>query len=353
MLDDVVFRAKPKRGVTRKRTSNGSTRFAAAPATRFASCATRHCPACGFRRSSISRKKSLGPVPLVLHLNGHERVGKSVEYKQLLGINLAKRGILVLDLEWLGMGQLATPGFSHYRLNQLDLCGASGLAPFYLAMSRALDLGLALEHADPQRGRRDGVVGGRLADDSHFVARLARDAGQSGGRYGGFRSNILSDDMEIRAGADRHGNRGRLHHLTALRAGRPTLLTYNAADDCCFKSGHTLEPLLAAARPAFAIVGAEGKLRAHVNHVPGTHNFEQENREQFYAMLADFLLSGQRHVSAQRDTLARRRQNPPMICSFHCRRIMSTFTGWPWACWPLCPRCEVAHGSRRGRTVAA
>ncbi len=77
-------------------------------------------------------------------------------------------------------------------------------------------------------------------------------------------------------------------HLTALRAGRPTLLTYNAADDCCFRSGTTLEPLLAAARPAFAIVGAADKLRSHVNHVPGTHNFEQENREQFYAMLADF-----------------------------------------------------------------
>jgi hypothetical protein len=81
-------------------------------------------------------------------------------------------------------------------------------------------------------------------------------------------------------------------HLTALRSGRPTLLTYNAGDDCCFKSAHALGPLLAVAQPAFELVGAADRLRSHVNHVPGTHNFEQENREQFYALLGDFFYSG-------------------------------------------------------------
>ena len=230
-----------------------------------------------------------GKVPLILHLNGHERTGKSVDYKQLLSINLAKRGMLVLDLEWLGMGQLATPGFSHYRMNQLDLCGASGLAPFYLAMSRALDLGLALEHADPAHLAAMGLSGGgwQTILISALDPRVVLANPVAG--YGGFRSNILCDDMgDSEQAPTDMATVADYTHLTALRAGRPTLLTYNASDDCCFKSAHTLEPLLAAARPAFSLLGASDKLRSHVNHLPGTHNFEQENREQFYAMLGDF-----------------------------------------------------------------
>jgi hypothetical protein len=76
-------------------------------------------------------------------------------------------------------------------------------------------------------------------------------------------------------------------HLTAMRAPRPTLLTYNAKDECCFASAHALPPLLDAAKPIFELAGAGGRLRSHVNEDPGTHNFERENREQFYKMLGD------------------------------------------------------------------
>jgi hypothetical protein len=82
-------------------------------------------------------------------------------------------------------------------------------------------------------------------------------------------------------------------HLTALRAPRPTLLTYNAADDCCFKSGHTLGPLVAAAGPIYSLFGAADKLQTHVNHNPGTHNFERENRERLYAMIGEVFYAGQ------------------------------------------------------------
>ncbi len=54
-------------------------------------------------------------------------------------MNLAKRGILTLNVEWVGMGQLGTAGFGHGRMNQIDLCGASGLAIHVLAMERAID----------------------------------------------------------------------------------------------------------------------------------------------------------------------------------------------------------------------
>ena len=143
--------------------------------------------------------------------------------------------MLVLDLEWLGMGQLATPGFSHYRMNQLDLCGASGLAPFYLAMSRALDLGLALEHADPARVTAMGLSGGGW--QTIFISALDPRvvlANPVAG-YGGFRSNILCDDMgDSEQAPTDMATVADYTHLTALRAGRPTLLTYNASDDCCF-----------------------------------------------------------------------------------------------------------------------
>lgn len=96
---------------------------------------------------SHARKK----IPVHLAVNGHEATGKATPYIQLRCINLAKRGIAALNPEWVGKGQLLTESFQHYRMNQLDLCGVSGLAPFYLAMSRGLDLLLALPYADAKR----------------------------------------------------------------------------------------------------------------------------------------------------------------------------------------------------------
>jgi len=101
-----------------------------------------------------------GKVPVSLHVNGHDRKGKAAEYKQIRSINLAKRGIIVLNPEWLGMGQLSDAGYRHGSMNQLDLCGTSGLAPFYLAMSRGLDLLLDHASADPSRVAVSGLSGG-------------------------------------------------------------------------------------------------------------------------------------------------------------------------------------------------
>ncbi|MGH7362090.1 MAG: hypothetical protein ACREJI_10815, partial [Candidatus Methylomirabilales bacterium] len=47
-----------------------------------------------------------GKVPVHLAVNGHDGKGKAADYKQARCINLAKRGMIVLNLEWLGMGQL-------------------------------------------------------------------------------------------------------------------------------------------------------------------------------------------------------------------------------------------------------
>jgi len=234
-----------------------------------------------------------GQVPLAIHVNGHAAEGKAVDYKQLRSINLAKRGMLVLNLEWFGMGQLRTPGFSHYRMNQLDLCGTSGLAPFYLAISRAIDLGLKLEHADPTRVVVSGLSGGgwQTILISSLDERVTLANPVAG--YGSFHTNLSHDDLgDSEQAPSDMAQLADYTHLTALRAPRPTLLTYNAGDDCCFKSGYTLDPLLQVARPVFALYGAESQLRSHVNHQPGTHNFEKENREQLYAAIGDYFYPG-------------------------------------------------------------
>src|SRR5205823_258673 len=101
-----------------------------------------------------------GKTPVVLNVNGHEKEGKSTAYIQERCINLAKRGILALNPEWLGRGQLTLPGMEHTRMNQLDLCGTSGLSVFHLSMKRSLDVLLSLDHADPERVAVTGLSGG-------------------------------------------------------------------------------------------------------------------------------------------------------------------------------------------------
>ena len=50
-----------------------------------------------------------GKTPVHLAVNGHDGNGKAAAYKQVRCINLAKRGIISLNIEWYGMGQLRTP----------------------------------------------------------------------------------------------------------------------------------------------------------------------------------------------------------------------------------------------------
>lgn len=230
-----------------------------------------------------------GRVPVVLNVNGHEGQGKSIPYKQMRCINLAKRGMLALNTEWLGMGQLRTESFHHARMNQLDLCGTSGLAPFYLAMKRGLDILLAHDNADPERVAVAGLSGGgwQTIFISSLDTRVALSNPVAG--YSSFltRAEFVSDLGDSEQTPSDLATVADYTHLTALRAPRPTLLTYNAKDDCCFRADHALQPLLDAAEPIFALHGQPQNLRWHINYEPGTHNFDKENREQLYRMIGD------------------------------------------------------------------
>ncbi len=235
-----------------------------------------------------------GKVPVVLNVNGHEPTGKAVAYKQIRCINEAKRGMLALNVEWLGMGQLNGSGYQHGLMNQLDLCGTSGLAPFYLAMKRGLDLLLSLDHADRQRVAVAGLSGGgwQTIYLSALDPRVTLANPVAG--YSGLRTRVrnLSDMGDSEQAPCDMATVADYTHFTAMRAPQPTLLTYNFKDDCCFASDHALPPLLDSAQPIFKLYGKAENLRSHVNYVPGTHNFEKENREAFYRMLGDHFYAG-------------------------------------------------------------
>jgi dienelactone hydrolase len=237
--------------------------------------------------------KLTGKVPVILNVNGHERTGTATPYIQERCINLAKRGMLALNLEWVGKGQLDTPGFQHYKINQLDLCGTSGVALHYLAMKRAIDLLLKLEHADAERLAVTGLPGGgwQTIVISSLDTRVKLANPVAG--YSSFltRAQFDQDLGDSEQSMSDLGFVADYSHLTALMAPRPTLLTYNAKDDCCFRADHAVAPLLNAARPVFALYDATDRLRYHLNHDSG-HNYGRDNREAFYRLLRDFFYAG-------------------------------------------------------------
>ncbi len=245
--------------------------------------------------------KPAAKMPVHLAVNGHDANGKAAPYKQIRCINLAKRGIASLNVEWLGMGQLRTDGFVHARMNQLDLCGVSGLAPFYLSMSRGLDILLALPKADPARVAVSGLSGGgwQTITISSLDTRVTLANPVAG--YSSFitRAEHGSDLGDSEQTPNDLATVADYSHLTAMLAGRAALLTYNAKDNCCFAADHALPPLLDAAEPIFKLYSQPERLRFHINTDPGTHNFEIDNRQALYGMIGDIFFPGEASFSTK------------------------------------------------------
>ena len=233
-------------------------------------------------------------VPVVLNVNGHDRKGKATPYKQLRCINLAKRGMLALNLEWLGMGQLNTRGYSHNDLAKLDLCGTSGVSVFFLAMSRGLDVLLSHPQADPKRVAVTGLSGGGwqtivLSSLDDRVTLTVPVAGYSALVQRLERSNSIGDLEQNPNDLVQYADYA---HLTAMMVPRPTLLIYNAKDNCCFVSStvkpNTFDPVV----PFFQQAGVGDRFQYYENKDPGTHNYDLDNRQQLYAFLNRHFFSG-------------------------------------------------------------
>jgi hypothetical protein len=240
-------------------------------------------------------EKLEGKVPAVLNFDGHDPQGMFADYKQIRCINLAKRGVIALNVDWIGMGQLKNVENQHTLLNHLDLCGTSGLAVFYSLQTRGIDVLLAHENVHPAKIAATGLSGGGwqtifLGAMDPRVALTVPVAGYSSFLTRAHFPTDLGDSeqtpVDLATVTD-------YALMTAMLAPRAALLTFNAKDNCCFAADHALTPLLDAASPIYRLYGQETRLRTHINHDPGTHNYLKDNRQALYKMVGDQFFPGQ------------------------------------------------------------
>jgi dienelactone hydrolase len=247
-----------------------------------------------YRYEPLARR---GRVPAVLNVNGHEGEGVATPYIQQRCIHLARNGAVALTFEWFGRGALANnENFNHYRMPQIDLTGTSGVALFFLAHQRALDLLIADPQVDPRRVAVTGLSGGgwQTIFLSALDPRVALANPVAG--YSSYVTRTQWPELDLGDSEQTPSDLAALAdytHLTALLAPRPLLLSYNQKDTCCFRADYAYTPLLQAAGHVFALYppGGRERLRYHVNYGPG-HNYDADNREAFYRMLREFFFSG-------------------------------------------------------------
>ena len=240
-----------------------------------------------YEPSTAEPSKAAGKRPAVLNVNGHVGPpGKSVEYKQKRCITLAQNGVLALNLEWLGFGELQARGNSHWYAGHLDLVGTHELGLFYLAMRRGLDYLYERADVDRERIGMTGLSGGGwqtivLSALDERVRATAPVAGFNGmGAKAVARAYGDTGDPEQSA-ADLFESAD-YTHLAALLAPRPALLAFNAEDDCCFRAGMVKPVIEKPVRAIYELYGRGGELVWHENRDPGTHNYQLDNREQAY-----------------------------------------------------------------------
>ncbi|MBX3178465.1 MAG: acetylxylan esterase [Candidatus Hydrogenedentes bacterium] len=231
-------------------------------------------------------------LPGVLNVNGHYGEGKVRPEEQIRCINFAKRGVIDIHPEWIGMGQLSGPDFDHGRSVYLDAAGVRGMSLFYLSLKRALDILDTHPRVDPARLAMSGLSGGgwQTAVYSALDERVSVIVPVAGHGAVGVRIDHGADigdyeqlPLDMLTVAD-------YTHLTALFAPRPALLIYNEKDECCFAAPRTLPAIFDPVVPVYSLYGAENSFRYHVNHDPGTHNYEADNRIQFYNFVDEYLV---------------------------------------------------------------
>jgi dienelactone hydrolase len=228
--------------------------------------------------------KITGRIPAILNLLGHEPEGIDVEYEQKRCINFAKRGIMALDLEFVGFGELTTPENAHDFASQLNLVGSNALGFFYLSMRRGLDYLSSLREVDSARIGVTGLSGGgwQTVILSALDPRVAVEVEVAG--IGSRESNLTHpvDTDEIEEDAPDLMQDQDYPELIALRAPRPTMVIHNGLDSCCFRAPLVKPYLYDNVKPFFQIYGAADELAWGENLDPGTHNYQLENRERAY-----------------------------------------------------------------------
>jgi dienelactone hydrolase len=295
LLEDVVFHGWPKEWVNAPPKFTDLGTIQSGKGYRIRKLRYEIVP--GFQSTAIlyEPEQLQGKVPAILNVTGHEyAMGKAAEYEQKRCINFAKRGILALSLEWLACGEMrqGQPGMegdqAHWVAADLDLVGANAVGLFYLAMRRGLDYLYEHPNADRARLGMTGLSGGgwQTITLSSLDKRVSVAVSVAG--FASLISEldraVYGDDIEqipadFFAGAD-------YPHLTAMRAPRPTLITYDAEDDCCFRAAIVKPYVFDQVVPFFALFGEPDNLQWHENRDPGTHNYQLDNRLQAYRFFA-------------------------------------------------------------------
>ena len=228
-----------------------------------------------------------GKVPAILNVNGHEPLlGKAAEYKQKRCINYAKRGILALNIEWLWCGELHLPENSHWNGAHLDLVGSNELGLFYLEMRRGLDYLYNHPNVDRNRLGMTGLSGGGwqtiiLSSMDERVKMAMPVAGFSSNRTRvevkefGDLGDTEQSATDLLDGQD-------YAHFIAMMAPRPVQLAYNGEDSCCYRASVVKPLVFDGTLPIYRLYGKEDALAWHENRDPGTHNYQQDNRETSY-----------------------------------------------------------------------
>lgn len=226
-----------------------------------------------------------GKMPAILNVNGHGPGGKAVAHKQKRCINYARRGILALDLEWFDFDDLDQPGNAHINQRLFNLAGYNGAGLFYLEMRRGLDYLYDDPDVDRSRIGITGVSGGGW--QTIMLSSLDTRIGPAAA-VAGFSSLTTSIEHPEYSGDDPEQNPSDFRvgvdyaQLVAIRAPRPTLLMYNAMDDCCFRAGIVKQGVYSDIKPFFDLYGKPDNLQWHLNLDPGTHNYGLDNREASY-----------------------------------------------------------------------
>jgi hypothetical protein len=231
-----------------------------------------------------------GKIPAILNVTGHEyELGKAAEYKQKQCINFAKHGIMALSLEWLETGELSQhpvvfEGNRHWNAAYLDFVGTNSVGLFYLAMRKGLDYLSEHPQVDPLRLGVTGLSGGgwQTITLSALDERVQVAVPVAG--YASMVSEIerLSDTGDIEQIPTDFFSGFDNTYLTAMRAPRPTLLIYDAEDDCCFRAPLVKPYVFDKVLPFFQLYGKQSSFQWHENQDPGTHNYQIDNRLQAY-----------------------------------------------------------------------
>ncbi len=285
VLNDVVFRGWPKEWVEAPPRFEDLGPIPSGKGYRMRKLRYEIVP--GFASTAILYEPEVinGKVPAILNVNGHVGApGKAVEYKQKRCINQALRGIVALNLEWLGCGELFQKENAHALGAHLDLAGANAVGLFYLAMRRGLDYLYAHPAVDRSRIGMTGLSGGgwQTIVLSALDERISAAAPVAG--YASFLSRLerMTDIGDIEQNPTDMFASIDYAHLAAMRAPRPTLLMYNAEDNCCFRAAFVKRENFDAVLPFFRLYGREDGLSWHENTDPADHNYQLDNRLQSY-----------------------------------------------------------------------